>query len=123
MKKFTKTALIVCAVCLVLGLILVVIGSAFGARSVGREYLNDVLELDDLDDVLEDHHEPHEKIETKAWDYDKTFEEPIRSVDISMNFSQVDIEIHDQESIRVVAKNAGEHLRCSVNGSGLGDFR
>jgi len=62
MKRFTKISLILCSVCLVLGLVLVGLGNAWGARP--EQYLSMVPrtsqfmdELPELDDLIEGEYE------------------------------------------------------------------
>lgn len=126
MKRFTKISLILCSVCLVLGLILLGLGSAWGARP--EQYLSMVPrtshfmdELPELDDLTEGESGKRHMKATGAdqYDYDKFFPKDIRELHVSVDFGTVNFAVHGQEEIRVVANHAGKTFQCKVEGKEL----
>lgn len=138
MKKFTKICLIVCCVCMILGGVLVVAGSAMGANP--RQYLGMTGEITeetlDLDDLVEKHfhekkhREPGHSAPSKTpaepsppgaeqYDYDQSFREEVRELELSVNYGEVYLKSYSEDCVRVIADNPGKSLLCKVEGKEL----
>lgn len=142
MKLFTKIALGICLVCLVLGGVLVVVGGLMGARM--GQYLD--LDMDDyvehhIEERLEEHVENHVGDHTKepekqpvpvqeeaekpgpgAFEFDETYTEKVSGLQISASAAEIYLYTRDQEGIRILANHVGNSFRCRMDGSELEIF-
>lgn len=98
MKRFTKVCLIVCGISVVLGLLLVGVGTVFGAKP--QQYLNMA------------HIGPDETEDLEDYEYSSTFSKDIQELDLSVNYGQVQILTYEGDQICVLAENVGKHFQC-----------
>lgn len=143
MKKFVKVCLALCGGSLVLGIILLGIGTAMGARP--GQYLNiahldrwqnlrdvELTPLDDLDDMLDSsnwrddygHHvegDGHHweygdigELPAGGYEYDETYTEDIQELDIAVSHGKLWILPNEENSVRVLAQDTRDYFQCWV---------
>ncbi|MBQ8184789.1 MAG: hypothetical protein IJ036_03275 [Lachnospiraceae bacterium] len=128
MKTFTKVSLIICGVFLVLGVVLVSIGSAMGLpdqflKKAAREDLFNVWE--DQEITAGERGSVSEKPAAEAgqiseipavddYEYSKTITDNVRELEIDIAYGAVRIVTHAGEDIYVLAENTGKYFKCWV---------